>query len=441
MSDKLFMSKEKVFVLSITVIGLILPLFLIQSFFTRDQFFPLLICYGISFFSYVYFCHFQKSISNLTFIISLALLSRVVLFFYPPSLSDDYYRFFWDGHLLTQGENPYLLTPNEVKLNSFTKDYFQDLLFSMNSPNYHSVYPPLNQVFFAFSVYLGGQNLTLNIFLLRCVFLFFEGINFFLFIKILMVIGKPKGTLGWYALNPLVMLEGIGNLHVEVLVLTGLLGMVLAFLYHKPKWAGLSWALAVGVKLIPLLLGLAIVKELSRKDQFKFVGISMLIGCLTSGLLFISPTREGFLEGIKLFQQTFEFNASLYYLLREPIQWFLGYNPIAVLVPVLQLGMLGMVIMISLGFKGFAKFHLVEKICLIYFVYLICQPIVHPWYIIPAFGLSILTHQKIFLYWTGSIFLSYHAYSFLEVTEVGWLIFLEYGILGFALHRIWSTEK
>jgi alpha-1,6-mannosyltransferase len=56
------------------------------------------------------------------------LIYGVCLFSYAP-LSSDFYRFIWDGEMLTKGINPYDFLPNEVmQLPSFQNDsYFQAL--------------------------------------------------------------------------------------------------------------------------------------------------------------------------------------------------------------------------------------------------------------------------------------------------------------------------
>jgi len=48
------------------------------------------------------------------FLFGAAILFRVLLLFAPPLLSDDYFRFAWDGRLLAQGFNPYLYLPSTV---------------------------------------------------------------------------------------------------------------------------------------------------------------------------------------------------------------------------------------------------------------------------------------------------------------------------------------
>ena len=49
-----------------------------------------------------------------------AILFRLVLLFTTPTLSDDVYRFIWDGHLLNQGVNPYSFPVNSPALDQYS---------------------------------------------------------------------------------------------------------------------------------------------------------------------------------------------------------------------------------------------------------------------------------------------------------------------------------
>jgi hypothetical protein len=75
----------------------------------------------------------------------------------------------------------------------------------------------------------------------------------------------------------------------------------------------------------------------------------------------------------------------------------------------------------------------------IYLIYLLLQTTVHPWYLIPAFGLGILVGDRIFLAWTALVFLSYHAYMGEIVAEQPVFLLLEYVLLFILI--IWSFKS
>src|SRR5688572_10224235 len=65
-----------------------------------------------------YFC-FLKSPLSVKKGIWLAIFFRLILLFATPALSDDYFRFLWDGRLLVSGENPFLHLPVFYAENNF----------------------------------------------------------------------------------------------------------------------------------------------------------------------------------------------------------------------------------------------------------------------------------------------------------------------------------
>jgi len=76
---------------------------------------------------------------------------RLIFIIAIPALSDDYFRFIWDGKLFVNGINPYLSIPSEIINTDLAKTagLSQELYKGLNSPEYFSVYPPVNQLLFA----------------------------------------------------------------------------------------------------------------------------------------------------------------------------------------------------------------------------------------------------------------------------------------------------
>jgi alpha-1,6-mannosyltransferase len=192
-------------------------IFSLGYFIPREFFAINLILYGVCFFIFLKIC-LGNGIEKFTLIKGLlfAFLIRMMLIIAIPSLSDDFYRYLFDGHLIKMGYNPYLITPNEfVKSNNLSDFPIGDLLFSnLNSPAYFSIYPPLHQVFF-YLASLGGQDLLSNIVILRLIIIAFDFLNIYLIFKILKVLDQPVKKIWLYAFNPLIILELTGNLHFE----------------------------------------------------------------------------------------------------------------------------------------------------------------------------------------------------------------------------------
>jgi hypothetical protein len=81
----------------------------------------------------------------LTAIWVFAILFRLILLGTDPTLSDDVFRYIWDGHLLNQGINPFSLPVNSLRL-----DQYDTLLRGLVNHDWMaSPYLPVSQFFFA----------------------------------------------------------------------------------------------------------------------------------------------------------------------------------------------------------------------------------------------------------------------------------------------------
>lgn len=416
-----------------------IALFLLGYCLDRSDFFIqlalYLLCFGVSLIIYI---NVKKWGISLKLGLMYAFLLRMILIISEPVLSDDFYRFIFDGQLIRNGLNPYLYLPQEAfdLLKVGDSDYWNQLLTQMNSSGYYSVYPPLHQLFFWLAA-LGGEHLSMNILILRLAVLLFEILNCLLLIQILRQWNLPKAKVLLYAFNPLVILELTGNLHFEGMVLFGLLGML--YFLGKVNRASIFWTWAVGVKLSPLMIGPILLKFFGGKSRLVFLLLSALVMVLLFIPLFFEGAYLNFWQSFRLYQSSFEFNGSIYYLLRWISGFWLDYNPIITLGPVLSMLSLGLILWLSLGVKKVNLPDLVQRILWIYLIYLLFQTTVHPWYLIPAFGLGIVVGDRIFLAWTALVFLSYHAYRGEIVAEQPVFLLLEYVILFVLI--IWSFKS
>ena len=153
----------------------------------------------------------------------LGLLFRLAFIVAIPWLSQDFYRFIWDGLLLQNDLNPYAFSPNElIKSDAlFDSTLKTDLYEGMGalSAQHYSNYPPLNQLGFLTAVNVFPQSVLGTVIVMRLLLILAEVGLFFIIKKILHHLDLPQRRLGWYFLNPLIILELSGNLHWEGVML------------------------------------------------------------------------------------------------------------------------------------------------------------------------------------------------------------------------------
>ena len=220
----------------------------------REDFIRLITLYGALFF--LSWKLFQMEKTNFRFLIGAAALFRLIFLFSIPNLSQDFYRFIWDGNLLLEGMNPYLSTPGELfnagKISFENARKLYSGMGSLSAGN-HTNYPPLNQVFFAISAFLSGGSILGAVMVIKILIISADLGIFYFGRKLLRRLRLPENRIFWYLLNPFIIIELTGNLHFEGVLLFFLVWSL--YLLHCRKWilSAVVFACSVSVKLIPLL--------------------------------------------------------------------------------------------------------------------------------------------------------------------------------------------
>ena len=90
---------------------------------------------------------------------AVALLLGAPLVFAPPLLSDDLYRYLWEGRIWLEGFNPYRLAPDDLALGPLRDEVW----LNINNPTIGSIYPPLSQLLFIVAAWVGGKVWTVKL--------------------------------------------------------------------------------------------------------------------------------------------------------------------------------------------------------------------------------------------------------------------------------------
>lgn len=410
----------------------------IGYFLDRSHFYELLACFTICFGSYFFITNNSKSIKSLSLFLGVGIFFRVLFLTSIPTLSDDYFRFIWDGQLILNGINPFDSPPTEV-VSSFPNK--EELLTSMNSPAYYTVYPPIAQVIYFVSAWLSPNSIHGSIISMRIILLLAETGIILLLPKLLKKLNINPANSLWYTLNPLVIVELSGNLHFEGVVLFFFLIAIYLLVLQREKLAALAWAFASATKLIPIFFLPVIIRRYSFSKAFTFY---LLFAICFIGMwipLYNSNMAPHFLESIKLYSKTFEFNASIYYLVRTIGFEVTGYNIIQTAGPWLsRLAYLG-ILVILLRKKVMNWNHFFSLILFAMSWYYLLGLIVHPWYSITLVFLAVFTRFRYPMLWSFLTVLSYWAYSNPDFLENFWLIGIEYIlVISFFCYEIFNQK-
>jgi len=338
-------------------------------------------------------------------VLGIAALARILFLPTEPTLSEDVYRYLWDGRLVTRGVNPFAAAPSDPSLAA----HRDPLLERLNHPDVPTIYPPAAQLFFAAVAAVRADPRVFKAALLLA-----ECVLVLALLALLRARGLPPERIILVAWNPLVIVESYGSGHHD-LVLAALLCVSLALLERGRKLSGgLAWGLAAATKYTPLLL----VPFFARRRYWGFLAVG-----LATGILLTVPflgAGGALLSGLGTYLRHWEFNGPLYPVLATVTGSGLAAR--VILAVALVLGTAA----VARHARSASGATLAVFACA-----LAASPTVYPWYLVPMIALLPLHPSPSLLALSGLVALSYaplpryHALG--EWTLPAWIPWIEYG--------------
>jgi hypothetical protein len=312
-----------------------------------------------------------------------AILFRALLVSGAPVLSDDVYRYLWDGKVLLHGINPYRYPPNAPELAGL-----RDALWPfINHPELPTIYPPLCMLVFAWVAWITPTVLTWKVAVV-CLDL----LAGYAFMRALEVRGKPRSRVALYLWHPLVLLELAGNGHVEAL---GLLFVGLAFwawAKQKPLATGLSLGLGGMVKFLPWVA----VPSLLPRLRARWALVPLMIGAC-----YLSFWRPGLnpLGSLGVFVGKWRGNDFLFSV-------FVSHQATEAELRVAKLISLGCVCLVWLVTVRLRRDWISTYAWTVGTVFLL-SPVVHPWYVIWLLPVLFVLPHPAWWVWSCTVIIAY----------------------------------
>lgn len=318
-----------------------------------------------------------------------AIAMRVVLWGTVPSLSDDVYRYLWDGRLLTNGVSPYafrvdspaldyLATPNRALVNNSW----------MASP----YFPAAQGLFGMIALFAPESALAFQV-----VISLVDLLTGALIATLLFRLGRSPALSLLYLWNPLVVVEFAHSAHVDAWMLALLLAGLVALLGMPPPDRRAYWAapvllgLASLVKPLPLLLGPVLAWRLGvrRLAVWGVVVVALSAPFVAlNGLGLAGPTDGvGFLGATRIYAGQWNYNGGLYHWLEtlttgNVVPWGAPSTAPGAQAARLISGFVFLSVLAALGWTARkADTEGLLRRCLLAMVsYLLLTTTVHPWY-------------------------------------------------------------
>lgn len=196
----------------------------------------------------------RSSTSTLLVTIAFAIIFRLSILFAPPYLSDDIYRYVWDGRVQAAGINPYRYIPAAPELAHLRDDAIYPRI---NRKDWaHTIYPPAAQV-----VFLLTTRISESVVWMKLTMLFFELVTIWAVVQLLTVFGRARQLVLMYAWHPLVVWEFAGSGHLDAIAICFIALAFLAWQKRSDLGAGFMLGCATLVKFFPIVLVPALLKR------------------------------------------------------------------------------------------------------------------------------------------------------------------------------------
>jgi hypothetical protein len=338
-------------------------------------------------------CILPSPRSGLKKLVLAASLVRVVFLCAEPTLSDDVYRYIWEGFVSIQGGNPYLHPPAAPVWDSLG---LVDIRMRVNHPEISAVYPPLTLWIFGILASISAVPLVIQ----AAMGLADVGVAWMLG-RILQRRGRSLAPAWLYALHPLGAVESAGSGHVEAV---GVLCLLLAIDAWDRRESGAGWATAGAlVKFLPA----ALLPRLWRKRPW-LLALGALVAVVTA-LPFADAGRALF-RGLGSYASQWQFNGLVHSIvalaLGDWARWFCLLIGIAVVARAIRIHWLPERIALWAGGA-----------------FVILSPTVHPWYLLWAWVPALLCGVRS---WT----------LFATMMPLSYLVFLTYD----PVTRAWEEQ-
>lgn len=353
----------------------------------------------------------SRARSLVPMILLFGMLFRAFLVPDTPELSNDVYRYVWDGRVQARGINPYLHPPSAKDLTPLRDN---TIFPNINRKDYPTIYPAGAQIFFRLSIAIAGDSITG----FKGILIFLDVLTMLVLVALLNAYRLDTARVLIYAWNPLVIYEIAQSGHLEGLTV---LLMVTALYLHATgkKTSGvISLSLAASTKLFPALLLPAF---LGRGERIK--GVLVFVSCFAVLYLpFMSAGSRlsGFLP--VYFNDPYEsFNLGLKYLIMNVFPG-ISYSLLT-----------GIFLGIYCAAGLFFFFKEKERLQVPWYCYILVGLMIvfapaslHPWYVVWLVPFLVLYPAAAWLIFSCAVALSYLKYVQPEGIMPSWVLYAEY---------------
>ncbi len=344
---------------------------------------PATLLFGLAFLGYLGSARIISRIGTIhpLWIWLVAIALRMIFLPLEPILSDDIYRYLWDGHVQLQGINPYTFAPSDPALESIRTPWYH----LINNPDISTIYPPLAQLLF-----LGVAIIGTSVFKMKLLWVLVDLAAGAVLMRYAKRTDRNPSLVGvLYLWSPLLIVEVAWSGHLDPL---GIMSLVtLLALTARPALAGLAGAAATLTKFAPL----AALPPLALRMGKRFpivLGLAVLV-------LYLPYLNAGsqLWAGLTTFAEHWRANEGLFLV----VESFFGEDPMP------PRRAVGALVLMVVAWTTWRRYDPERALFWIFGAGILLSPTVHPWYVLWILPFAALRSSPGFILLTGLIFLGY----------------------------------
>lgn len=367
-------------------------------------------------------------------VLGTAMLLRLAILPSSPTLSDDVYRYLWDGRVQQHGINPYRYAPDAPELEGLRDEVWERI----NHKEIPTIYPPVMQGVFRAAAWLAPSVIGF-----KGLLLLFDLVLIGIVWKLAILGDRTPRDVAIYAWNPLVIVEVAGSGHNDVIAVTLLMAALCYLIQARRGLSTTALSLAALSKLLPLLL----VPTFLRRTPLRVLWLLPVL--LVLGYLPFAGAGTDVFHGLSEYGHRWEGNDFLFRGLLELLRLVDPSRPLTELLhrvgrrtglgealdplliytaPRFLARILAFLVMgLAAIYVSFKPWVATREALVALAVALLLAPTLHPWYLLWVAPLLALHRSRGLLLWTALVALSY---AFPPVAGydpyAGPLLFLEY---------------
>lgn len=348
----------------------------------------------------------------LVVLISAAIAFRLIAVLSPPFLSNDVYRYAWEGRVQKAGFAPYKYAPNDKALARLRAEGgYKELADAKLG---RSIYPPAAQTFFYAAAAAGKNTVTA----IKAALGLLDIATIFLLLGLTRKLKRPDSLVLLYAWCPLVVLEISGSGHIDGLAVFFVTAAAFLAVAKRPFTSGGFVGLAAAAKIYPAI---SLAAFTNKREWLPLAGAAVF-GALAY-LPYAITGRYLMPFGVGAGTSGPKFNAGL----KTVIEWICGGPG-----PGVDNAYTLLTLAVLAGLAGYfwsqekSPGQMIRAAYVLIAALLILLPFTTPWYLVLVLPFAALEVAPAFLYLSGAVMLSYLFYAYQPWFLPDWIRLVEF---------------